>query len=104
MSRARLITIGGGAIRLRAGLTSCEVDVRTTASGTDLKAAFALDPRIPLVLAALFISLKLAHVTDWSWAAVTAPLWGALALAALSAAFVMLVAVRRGTGKEAGDA
>jgi hypothetical protein len=95
VSRIRLMTIRGGPILLRAGLTCCEVDVRTGESGTTLKAAFAVDPRLPVALTAVFAALKLAHVTDWAWWAVTAPLWCSVMLAVMSAGFVMLVATRR---------
>ena len=54
------------------------------------------------VLAACFMSglvlccLKLAHVIDWSWIVVTAPLWGPFALlfAALCALAVLMLTAK----------
>lgn len=36
---------------------------------------------LPTIVFVVFLVLKLTHTIDWSWWAVTAPLWGSVALA-----------------------
>lgn len=36
---------------------------------------------LPTIVFVVFLILKLTHTIDWSWWAVTAPLWGSVALA-----------------------
>lgn len=49
----------------------------------------------PGLLFLLFLGLKLGHVIDWSWWAVTSPLWGAAAVGAVGA--LLLIVLTAGT-------
>lgn len=44
----------------------------------------------PVLLAIVFIVLKLCHVIDWSWWWVLAPLWGSLAFGLLLGLLLIL--------------
>jgi hypothetical protein len=49
-------------------------------------------------LGLLFIGLKLGHVIQWPWWAVTLPLWGGLALAVVILLALIPVAVLKSRG------
>ena len=64
-----------------------KLEVRRLTFRDELK---GFPPRIAWTLAlALFIALKLAHVTDWSWWWVLAPIWIPVLLALVIVALVM---------------
>lgn len=48
---------------------------------------------LPVLLAIVFIVLKLCHVIDWSWWWVLAPLWGSLAFGLLLGLLIILFAL-----------
>lgn len=45
----------------------------------------------PGLLFLLFLGLKLGHVIDWSWWAVTSPLWAAAAIGAVGALLLIVL-------------
>lgn len=48
----------------------------------------------------VFLVMKLAHVIDWSWWWVTAPIWAPIAAAVLVIAIMIIVAVVRTKGSQ----
>lgn len=85
----------GGRVLVRLAFSQCEVD----RAGLDI----SMDADMtPAVVAALFAVLRLTRVTDWQWAAVTAPLWGLVLLTAASAGIALTVAALRRPGSGSG--
>ena len=98
LERARRLVVfsrDGGRVLVRLAVSECEVSPR----------GISVDVNVgPAVIAALFAVLRLAHVTDWRWAAVTAPLWGLVLAAALSCGIAAAVAALRPADGEGGRA
>lgn len=85
-SRARRAVISGtpgGGVLVRFGVCWCEVDPQGISLHAD---------STPAMITGLFAVLKLTRVTDWRWAAVTAPLWGLVLLMSVSAGIAVTVA------------
>lgn len=93
LERARPVisrTADGG-VSVRLGVCWCEADPQGISLHADTT---------PAMITGLFAVLKLTHVTDWTWAAVTAPLWGLMLLTSVSAGIALTVAAVLQRGEE----
>jgi hypothetical protein len=100
----RPLCLNAGRLTMLAGIARCKV----SADGKGgMHVDLAADYLGAAIVTGLFAVLKIARVTDWPWAAVTAPWWGAVLLSLASAALVLVLAagksapgIRGGDGRD----